>query len=264
MVFTLAGIGAGLYLSSSLLTILIDGITSFLSMPISYGLLACLITILGFPFVLIEAGRPLRGGLVLLNFQHSWISREIIALAAFLLPAFIDNFLPFWPLRVLSFVGAFTLILCQGFIVYNSRGVTAWNVPIIPILFISSGLSSGCGILLLSIRSSLDWQISISMALFLVGLNLIVWAFYLYRKGGTDFRISTRKLRHPITLFINMGLGQFFPFLFLLFIFWFKEGIEFKETMMIISGIALILGGLIQKSIIILLGGFMRGVNLNV
>jgi len=264
MVFALAGIGSGLYLSSSLLTILTGGLTSFLSMPVSHGLVASLIVVLGFLFVIIEAGRPLRGRLVFFNVRHSWISREILALVAFVLPAFIDHFLPFWLLRVVSLAGAFMLILCQGFIVYSSRGVTAWNVPIIPILFIFSGLASGCGVLLFNIRSSLNWQIPISMALVFVGLNLIVWAFYLYWKRDTAFRNSTGKLRHPVTLFFNMGIGQLLPFLFLLVMFWFKEGMEFKEAMMTISGIALMLGGLIQKSSIILLSGHTRGIFLDV
>jgi formate-dependent nitrite reductase membrane component NrfD len=264
MVFTLAGIGSGLYLSSSLLTILRGGLTSFLDMPVSYGLFACVIVIFGFLFVIMEAGRPLRGGLVVFNVQHSWLSREILALVAFVLPAFIDHFLPSWPLRVLSLAGAFMLILCQGFIVYNSRGVTAWNMPAIPILFIFSGFSSGCGVLLVAIRSFFQWEILIITTLISVGLNLIVWAFYLYWKRDTAFRISTRKLRHPVTLFINMGIGQLLPFLLLLFIFWFREGMEFKETIMIISGIALILASLIQKSSIILIGGYTRGIVLNV
>ncbi len=264
--FTLAGIGAGLYLSSSLLTILRGGLTSFLSMPVSQGLFACFIVISGFFFIILEAGRPLRGALVLFNMQHSWISREIFALVAFMLPSFIDHFLPFWPLRVLSLVGAFLLILCQGLIVYNSRGITAWNLPIIPILFISSGFSSGCGLLLILIDlgSFLHWEILISMALVLVALNLIIWVFYLYWKHDTAFHISARKLRHPVTLLANLGIGQLLPFLLLLFTFWSEEGMELKETIVAVSGVVLVLGGLIQKSSIILIGGYTRGIMLDV
>ena len=59
--FTLVGMGVGLYLSSAILNLVSGNPRLFVAGPIPYGSAACLTVILGFLFVLIEAGRPLKG-----------------------------------------------------------------------------------------------------------------------------------------------------------------------------------------------------------
>ena len=51
--------------------------------------------------------------------------------------------------RAQALVAAVLLALAQGFILRRSRGVTAWDVPIMPWLFLLSALVSGSGAYLL-------------------------------------------------------------------------------------------------------------------
>ena len=49
---------------------------------------------------------------------------------------------------VIAGVAAVVFVISQAYIIYRARGVTAWNVPIIPFVFTTSSFVTGGGILL--------------------------------------------------------------------------------------------------------------------
>jgi formate-dependent nitrite reductase membrane component NrfD len=266
--FTLVGMGAGLYLSSALLNLLSGDLRLFGAVPISYGPAACLTVILGFLFVMGEAGRPLRGHYVLSNVKQSWMSREILFLSIFILTVFIDYIVLSVVIRVFSLVAAFMLILCQGFIIYGSRGITAWNKAFIPLLFLSSGLSSGYGLLFLipDVYSLVHWRVSALTGSILLALSLVISLIYLYGSRNDAFRIATESLRNPFSLVVNMGLGGVLPLFLLLFLLNSPEKSNIglmKEIIVLIAGITMVFGGISQKASIIMGAGFTRGIFLS-
>jgi DMSO reductase anchor subunit len=99
----------------------------------------------GFAAVATEAGRPRRGLRVLRQVRTSWMSRELALGGAFSLLVVLDLALQLWWCRALGLVAALLLAMAQGFILRHARGVTAWDVPLMPALFLLSALLSGGG-----------------------------------------------------------------------------------------------------------------------
>jgi DMSO reductase anchor subunit len=266
--FTLVGMGAGLYLASALLNLLTADLRLFGAVPISYGPVAGLAVILGFFFVMGEAGRPLRGCYALSNIRRSWMSREILFLLIFLMTVFIDYIAPSVIIRILSLGAAFTLILCQGFIIYGSRGITAWNKSFIPFSFLSSGLCSGYGLLLLitDVDSLLRWRVSALTGSILLALTLVISLVYLYASRDHAFRIATKSLRNSFSLLVNMGIGGVLPLVLLLVLLNLTEKRNIglmKEVIVLIAGMTMVIGGISQKASLIMAAGFTRGIFLS-
>jgi DMSO reductase anchor subunit len=125
------GLGAGLYLAFAVAGT--PGIARWL---------APALVLAGFAAVAAEAGRPLRGGRVLARVRTSWMSRELWLGTAFALAAALG-------LVPLAAPAAAALALAQGMILREARGVPAWSVPVMPVLFLTSALVSGAGLWLL-------------------------------------------------------------------------------------------------------------------
>ena len=266
--FTLVGMGAGLYLSSALLNLVSGDLRLFAAGPIPYGSVACLMVMLGFLFVMGEAGRPLRGHYALSNIKRSWMSREILFLLLFILTVFIDYIVPSVVIRVLSLGAAFMLILCQGFIIYGSRGITAWNKSFIPLFFLSSGLSSGYGLLFLitDVHGLVHWRVSALTGSILLALNLVISLIYFYASRDDSFRIATKSLRNPFFVLINMGIGGVLPLVLLLLLLNSTENSNIRsmnEIIVLIAGITMVIGGISQKASMIMAAGFTRGIFLS-
>jgi DMSO reductase anchor subunit len=102
----------------------------------------------GFGAVATEAGRPFRGLRVLARVRTSWMSRELWLGGAFALLA-VGGLLVAGPsLRILAAIAAAALALAQGQILRHARGVTVWAVPPMPVVFLTSALVSGAGLLI--------------------------------------------------------------------------------------------------------------------
>jgi phenylacetyl-CoA:acceptor oxidoreductase subunit 2 len=136
--FACGGMGAGLVVAAALSGARGAG----LAVPLVVGLalVAC-----GLLSVFAEVGRPLRAARVIRNPGSSWMSRE--ALVAPLLfacalagatgrPAFVAAA----ALLALGFV------YCQGRMVHAARGIPAWRAPLVPWLFVATGLAEGFGL----------------------------------------------------------------------------------------------------------------------
>jgi DMSO reductase anchor subunit len=146
--FTLGGMATGFYI----LIIAIDfilGDTPALLHSNTLKLIPPILVALGFLAVATEAGQPARGLYLIRNLRSSWMSRETVAGALFISATAADCFLPHIGLRILAIAAASGFLLSQGFIVYRACALPAWNVPIIPVYFISSSFSMGFGLWLL-------------------------------------------------------------------------------------------------------------------
>ena len=140
--FLLGGTGAGFYLLSSVHQLWQAG-----SHPGAAGIVSPLLVSLGFLSLTLEAGRPLRGVYLLSNLRNSWMSIEVLSGGLFVFSALADRLLPGFILHAVAACAAMGLIVSHGFIFYRSRAMTAWNLPVMPLIFFSSALVLGGGLL---------------------------------------------------------------------------------------------------------------------
>ena len=186
--FACGGAGAGAVLAAFAVGLAVPGPVPALRAVETLGLL--LIGV-GFAAVAAEAGRPLRGLNVFRHLGRSWMSRE--ALAALLLGIFVgpDLWTPHPLLRGLAAAAGLAFIASQGFILFAARGVPAWSLRAVPVLFVTSGLAKGLGIVLLVIGvagPAAALAPAAKLAAAATVLDLIVWAGYVTSKSGSAAR----------------------------------------------------------------------------
>ena len=206
--FTLGGIGAGLYGTA----VLAAGFEQSPAVALC-SWLAPLLVLAGFAAVAAEAGRPLRGARVLLRVRTSWMSRELWTGGVFVLLAVADLMHSHGIHRVLLLVAAVLLALTQGFILRRSRGIAAWNVPIMPWLFLLSAATSGAGAYML--LEALAGR-AVAPAVPMVSIGLLIVGFrvsraYVGTPAGHAFREATASLREGPAGRVAAGLGIALP-----------------------------------------------------
>lgn len=169
----------------------------------------------GFAAVAAEAGRPLRGPRVLTRLRTSWMSRELLAGIAFVLLVAADLAFPLRLYRAPAVVAAVLLALAQGFIVRRARGVEAWDVPLMPLLFLLSALVSGAGAYLLAEvaagRPPLPALVGAVLALVVVAF--VAWARYLAWTSEDAYRRAVAPLREGRAALLIDGAGYGLPLL---------------------------------------------------
>jgi len=214
---------------------------------------------LGFLALTTEAGHPLRARYLLRYLRCSWMSRETLAGALFVLVAALDWLFPHPALWGLAAAAALGLVLSHGFIVYRVRGVTAWNVALVPFLFLSSGFSMGGGLVLLAALGGSALGVGpVVVGLICVLLDLAVWLLFLHGARGPAFREATGSLRRPKSLLFTVGVGHLLPALSLLLLLVLPRAGPWR-AFAALAGLAIIAGGVGQKASIILTAGYLRG-----
>lgn len=261
--FIFGGTAAGLYLSYFLMAsfrINTPGVCQTNVVKI----LAPIMILMGFLVLTAEVGRPLRSR-YLFNNRHSWMTLEAIAGAIFVSGAIFDWLSPHLAIHLITAFAAVMFLISQGCIVYRAKAVIAWNVSLMPVLFISSSLTMGIGMVLLLVAIGL---FNLGYDLLVIGLtcvvlNLVLWLFYLYRYNDKEFRKSTEAMRRPSTFVIIAGIGHMLPILLLFLLLILLDldmGNKSKHIAAAIAGLAIIVGGASQKSGIILQCGYLRGI----
>jgi phenylacetyl-CoA:acceptor oxidoreductase subunit 2 len=261
--FILGGMAAGFYLLSSLVTIPQSG-TLGLPQSVGFKLLAPVLVSLGFLALTTEAGWPLRGRHLFRHLRRSWMSRETLAGVLFVLAAVLDWLFPHPILWILAAAAAMGLMISHGFIVYRVRGVTAWNVPFIPLFFLTSGFATGSGLVLLAALGKLTLGMGpVVIGLICVVLDLVVWLLYLHWSGDVAFREATEALRRPNSLIFTVGIGHLLPILLLLLLLvapGIGARVGLERIVAALAGLAMIAGGMSQKAGIIRKAGYLRGI----
>lgn len=208
--FVLGGLGAGWYVTA----VLAAGFERSSGVTAA-SWVAPVFVLAGFAAVAGEAGRPLRGPRVLTRLRTSWMSRELVIGVVFVLLVAADLAFPLRLHRAQALVAALLLALAQGFIVRRARGVTAWDVPIMPLLFLLSALLSGAGAyLLLEVgagRVPSSTVVAVVLALITVGFG--VWARYLVWTSEDSYTRAVAPLRASVPALVIDGAGYGLPLL---------------------------------------------------
>jgi formate-dependent nitrite reductase membrane component NrfD len=206
--FTLGGIGAGLYG----MAVLAAGLERTAAVVLA-SWLAPLLVLAGFAAIAGEAGRPLRGPRVLWKVRTSWMSRELWLGGAFVLLVAADIAFPLRLHRLQALAAAALLALAQGFILRHSRGIAAWDAPIMPWLFLLSAAVSGSGAyLILEVLAGRAVARPVIIACFLL-LFAALWAGHAYvsTRAGHAFRTATASLRDGRAGRVGVGVGAVLP-----------------------------------------------------
>lgn len=253
--FFLGGAGAGGYAVAAILWGLERAPVFALA-----STLGPLLMLSGFLCVAAEAGRPLRGFRVLSRVRSSWMSRELWAGGLFIAGAGADLFLPWVGFQIMALWAALLLLLAQGSILSEARGVAAWDSPLMPFVFVTSGLATGAGFLGI-VAAALGAE-SARFTPSAAGLLLLSgggWIAYLAWPGDAAFREATRPLRERPANVGILGIGHALPLLLLLAGFWFPQR---SAGFLALSGVAMLIGALWAKAALVLRAGQLRPITL--
>ncbi len=265
--FVLAGSGAGFYLLVSFCQLVGAGSPSgTLSAPV--GLLSSALVCLGFIAVSLEGGRPMRGIYLLSNLRRSWISVEILSGTLFVSAILVDRFFAHPMLHAAAACSAFSLIISHGSIIYRARAMSAWNVPAVPILFLSSALVMGGSVLLIlgGLQGSMIGGYALMTIIICLIADITAWDLYIWFPRDMQFRKATIFLRRPLSLFFVMGLGQMLPLL-IIGLAMPAAGSMSVVTMSPVAataGLLMLAGGASQKAAIIFGANSLRAISMGV
>jgi formate-dependent nitrite reductase membrane component NrfD len=260
--FILGGAGTGFYVLG-FFTMIFEHGTTLNTHPISFGLLGPVLVSIGLASLLTEVGRPLRGRYLLHHLQNAWISRETLAFVFFIITVSLDYVAPHLTFKFFAVLSAFAFMLCQGLIAYSARAVAAWNVPVMPFFFLTSGLASGAGVALLIFSSHRHLMIDSLLLLSFVSVSLNLIGWFIYLRGSVKFSSppATVTLRCSLATHIIVLLGHLVPLL-LLALLKISTYLGMASELFVIltsgSGLALIVGVIGQKAAIFLTSGYTR------
>jgi DMSO reductase anchor subunit len=264
--FVLGGAGSSFYLVIMLVCVcrgvVLTGLQSMVVGMLSLSLIG-----LGFLALAAEAGRPFRGRYLLGNLRSAWISREVLACIVFFAAVVLNSFFFHTALAAVATLAALGLLLSHSFIVYQARAITAWNVPLVSVVFAASSLVSGAGLALLigpMVKLPLG-LVSASISLICVAVNMVLWFWYLKWSRSAYFKKATQILRRPMALVMVIGFGQLLPLVMLLHLLYgahMQSGAETSQTAAVLAGMAMVAGGAAQKIGIILQAGARRAIEL--
>jgi len=153
------------------------------------GLLGPLLVVMGLLAVGAEAGRPFRGFNVFRNLRRSWMSRESAFAIVFVLLAGLDTL--FWQapwVQGLAALAGLGVAGSQGMVLLKAKGVPAWSVPLMPVHFLVSALTAGCGLLLLvQAVTGLGGSLSRALPAAAIACALVSWAVWRRYLGAAPF-----------------------------------------------------------------------------
>jgi phenylacetyl-CoA:acceptor oxidoreductase subunit 2 len=161
-----------------------------------------------------EAGRPLRGINVFRHLRRSWMSREALAAAAFGVLIGLDVVVPGPRQRGLGAAAALGFILSQGFILYAAKGVPAWATWELPVLFMTSALTKGLGVVLVLLAVVGEMKalaMAGELAAGVILVDVLAWWVYAEADGSRAKEESLRRLRAPGVAAAVLGLGHVLP-----------------------------------------------------
>ena len=254
--FALGGLGAGWYVVAGLAA-------GFEGSPAvtAASWAAPVLVLAGFAAVAAEAGRPLRGPRVLMRLRTSWMSRELLVGIAFVLLVAADLAFPLRLHRAQASVAAVLLALAQGFIVRRARGITAWDVPLMPLLFLLSALVSGAGAyLLVEVAAGRPPRAAlVGAVLALVVVAFAAWARYLAWTSDDAYARAVAPLREGRSVLVIDGAGYGLPLLLGLLAL---AAPAVARPLLGVAGALLIAGQVYAKARLILAAGRLRPITL--
>jgi hypothetical protein len=158
-------------------------------------------------------------------------------------------------------LAALGLLLSQSLLVYKAGAVTAWNVPSVPLVFFTSSLITGTGLLLLILSSSIaSFHLQI-LGVACATISLLGWLFYLFSSKDSSFRAATRDLRTVRSWVVIAGIGHFFPILLFLFLMG-QNPLQnpIGSSLLALAALTMMAGGVGQKVAIISKADYRKGI----
>jgi formate-dependent nitrite reductase membrane component NrfD len=254
--FACGGAGAGLYLAAVLQTGLGPGPAVGTA-----AWLGPLLVLAGFVAVAAEARRPSRGPRVLARVATSWMSRELWIGGAFVALAGTELVAPRAAFRGLAWVAALGLALAQGVILRRARAVAAWDVPVMPAIFLASAALSGAGLLMLVevVGGRAPEPATLGATMFVLVVGALAWLGYVTWSREPAFARATAPLREGGAAVAIVAGGYLVPFL----LFGLALALPAIAAPAATLGGALLLAGQAQaKSVLILASGQLRPITL--
>ncbi len=254
---TLGGMGAGLYLLTLVLNFPQNATwTQSLAQTAIIKLLGPVLVGIGLLALTVEAGHPLNSIYLLTNLRNSWMSREALAAGIFILAAGLDWLFPNPILRGVAALAGLVFIISQGMMVWRASGVFTWDVAIVPWFFLTCGLTTGGGLLLI-VCTFFNWAAiaALPILVMLIAIaNAVVWIVYL-STPSEEFRHDIAAVRQVSHITLTLGIGHLLPIV--LIILALTMQLPQVEPM---AGLMLIFGGVMQKFAFALQARTMRSV----
>jgi DMSO reductase anchor subunit len=256
--FVLGGLGAGWYA----IALLAAGLERSPAVTVASWAAPALV-LAGFAAVASEAGRPLRGLRVLTRVRTSWMSRELALGGTFVLLVVLDLALRLWWCRAVALVAALLLAVAQGFILRRARGVPAWDVPLMPTVFLLSALLSGGGAWLameaLGGHPIGPWRLGALLALVVMGFA--AWTRYLNWSSDRVFVRAVAPLQERRAAAAIEQFGYAVPLVLGLLALAVPGA---AVPLLALAGLSLIAGQVNAKTRLILLVGQLRPITLDI
>ena len=220
-----------------------------------------LLVAIGAPFLVLDLGKKLKFYTACLNPRTSWLARGFLILFAFIVVGLIilgvsalfgDGRTTFWVLlEITGVILAFATAIYTGILLQSIKYVPIWNTPLLPLLFVTSALSTGSMGIILSLlgfelipaNHGLLKTLTSTEQIFIL-VEAFVLALYLYLRyqqkdqGETSVRLL---LSGQLKLLFWVGIvfiGFIFPIL--LEFLYTHSG---HSTILIATGLLLLCGG---------------------
>jgi len=185
MNFALGGMAAGLALAGWLMHL--AGLIDVSDMQ-GVNFAAGAIMAVGLFFVFLKLGRKMRFLYVLLRPQTSWMTRETYCVGVFYPAVGLSLLWPHPVLFALAGLAAAGFLVCQGQILFTSKGIPSWRAPLVPWMLMATGLFEGLGLLIV-ITAGLGSAAAANGLLTTAGVGLAMINAYLlmsYRWSGRE------------------------------------------------------------------------------
>lgn len=155
--------------------------------------LSILIVSAGLVSVALEAGRPWRARFILSQISSSWMSREALLAAVFMLLCILQWLWPNAALQALCAACAAGFMVAQGFLLYASRGIPAWNSPVLPLFMVVSSFYAGCGLNMVDHLAAGVVSPNVFLAALITGIgHWSIWHTYRRSLGWDQVRVAGR------------------------------------------------------------------------
>ena len=254
--FSFGGAGAGVYfLVNSILFLNAGELAPILNL---IKISAPILVILGLLCVAAEAGSPKRGANTFKNMRSSWMSRESTVAVLFIILSILEIISPIkiQIIHIVTSIVAIILLFSQGSVIAACKGIPAWNTPLMPILFLLSGLASGGGIIFIGISilssSLIEYPIIQAVGIILI-FNLITWIGYLSWPGRSNtIRSALDATSLRVYILSTIGIGHLIPMALIgLFL------VTQNQSILVLAGGLILVGVQLIRYVILIKGGIL-------
>jgi phenylacetyl-CoA:acceptor oxidoreductase 26-kDa subunit len=230
-------------------------------LPLALGLQALAFIGLGLLLVWLEIGRPWRALHVFFHPQTSWMTREG-SVATILIPlALAGLFMEIPGLVALSGILGLAYLFCQGRILLASKGIPSWREPAVLPLIMSTGLSEGSGLLILTLyaigMAPIQGWVFFSFIAFLA-FRTYAWSTYLAKLNGSKAPKNTLSVLNGIDPLMLWG-SNVVPIVLLLTSMFLSS---YTGLLSCLAALLAVVGGWYMKFIIVARASQVQGYSL--